>query len=215
MLHSPFEPYLDMLEQSLRLLSPEERAEWREEARQHLVEIARAEEELGLSPEEAAAAAMRQFGNPTQIGRRLAQSVECDPLKARTAVTLFSGPLIVAMLLLIGLAYAYVLTDSPVLFRALQLGGALAFLLAPTLGGWRVGRRLRPGQSSLTVALGLTLIGLLTLPIAGVLLVPARGAPLEGTAMDFRWGLLWFPLTFLSLLLARRAPARRTVKAMK
>jgi hypothetical protein len=42
-----------------------------------------------------------------------------------------------------------VFTDSPLLLRALQLGGALSFVIAPALGGWRVGKRLRVGQSNL------------------------------------------------------------------
>ncbi|MCW3096534.1 MAG: hypothetical protein JWL77_2152 [Chthonomonadaceae bacterium] len=199
-----FESYLDTLEHSLRSLPQAERAEWREEARQHLQEIARAAEEMGLAPDEARAEAMRLFGDAAQIGQRMAQSTEQGRHRGRAAATLFSGPLIVAMLLLIGLAYAYVSTDSPLLFHVLQCGCALAFVLVPILGGRRVGKYLRPGPSLLPAAMGLTLIGLLSMPITGVLLVPVLGAPVDHAVVDFRWGLLWLPLAGFSLWWSRR-----------
>jgi len=203
-----FESYLDTVEQSLRSLPQTERAEWREEARQHLQEIARAEEELGLSSEEARKEAMRLFGDAAQIGQRMAQSTVRRPCPGQTAVALFSRPLIVAMLLLIGLAYAYVSTDSPLYFRALQCGCVLAFLLVPILGGRYVGSHLRSGPSQLSAITGLTLVGFCSLPVASVLLVPALGTTVEGAALDFRLGILWLPLTLCSLLWSRRKRVR-------
>ncbi len=68
---SRLEQYLDQLEQPLAALSAEARGEWREEARQHLLCLIAAHEELGSSPEEAMAAALRQFGDPDRIGQSL------------------------------------------------------------------------------------------------------------------------------------------------
>lgn len=200
---SPFESYLDVVEQSLHALPGTERAEWREEARQHLQEIACAAEEIGLTPDAARAEAMRLFGNAEQIGQRLAQSPGRSTVPGRTPAALFSGPLVIAMLLLIGLAYAYVLTDSPLLFCGLQFGGALSFFLVPILGGRRVGKQFRARSANLFSVSGLILVGLLSLPISGVLLVPALGAPVDGAALDFRWGVLWLPLTLFPLLWSR------------
>lgn len=206
---SPFEPYLDVQEQYLQLLSQEERADWREEARQHLQDIARAEEELGFTHDEATVRAMRKFGDAAQIGRQMARSTQSDPLRGRKAAALFSGPLVIAMLLLIGVANAYVLTDSPRLFLCLQVASVLSFVSVPILGGLRVGRSLRPGQSYLPVAVGLILTGLFFLPIAGVLLEPILYKRVGGEALDFRWALLWLPLTLFSLMLSRRRDVRR------
>ncbi len=203
-----FESYLDTVEQSLRALPQTERAEWREEARQHLQEIAHAEEELGLTPEEARMEAIRLFGDAAQIGQRLAQSAVQRPSPGRTAAALFSRPLIVAMLLLIGLAYAYVFTESPLCFRALQCGCVLAFVLVPILGGRYVGKYLHSGPSQLSAITGLTIVGFCSLPVASVLLVPALGTTVEGAVLDFRLGVLWLPLTLCSLLWSRRKRVR-------
>ena len=204
---NPFESYLDTVEQSLRSLPKTERAEWREEAWQHLQDIVRAEEELGLTPEKAQGEAMRLFGDATQIGQQMAQSTVPRPSLGRTAA-LFSRPLIVAMLLLIGLGYAYVFTDSPLCFRALQCGGVLAFVLVPIFGGRCVGKHLRSGPSQQSAIAGLTIVGFCSLPVASVLLVPALDTTVEGAALDFRLGVLWLPLTLCSLLWSRRKRVR-------
>jgi hypothetical protein len=208
MSNNPLEPYLNALEQSLQMLPKAERQEWREEARQHLLDIARAHEELGQTPEEALTVAMQQFGNPTQIGRQMAHCTDSAPLKWKTAITLFSVPLMMSMVLLIGLAYAYVLTDSPPLLGCLQLGGVIAFITAPILGGWRVGKRMHPDQSPTPIFLALTLILLLFLPVASVLLVPALGVSPE-RAITLCWGVLWLPMTCLTLFLTRRRSAHK------
>src|SRR5947209_3644884 len=68
---SRLDEYLDRLSEPVTVLSAREQQEWREEARQHLLCLAAAYEELGSSPEEALEAALRQFGDARQIGRRL------------------------------------------------------------------------------------------------------------------------------------------------
>jgi hypothetical protein len=82
---SRVEAYLDELERPLAHLPASERREWREEARQHLLSLAAAHEELGASPQEAVDAAVREFGDPGRIGRDLAraQGRWCDRLSSR------------------------------------------------------------------------------------------------------------------------------------
>ena len=57
----------------LKRLPAEERAELHLEVRQHLEALAAANEELGSSPAEASDLALKQFGDPYKIGRRLCQ----------------------------------------------------------------------------------------------------------------------------------------------
>ena len=56
-----------------RRLPAEERASQREEIRQHLEGLVAAKTALGQSPEAAWVAALKQFGDPTQIGRKMSQ----------------------------------------------------------------------------------------------------------------------------------------------
>ncbi len=60
--------YVQRLNAQLRKMPPQERAE---ELRQHLEAQARAHEELGATPAEAMQAALRSFGDPARIGRKL------------------------------------------------------------------------------------------------------------------------------------------------
>ncbi len=57
----------------LKRLPAEERAALHQEVRQHLEALAKANEELGSSPEEAWEFALAQFGDPARIGRKLGQ----------------------------------------------------------------------------------------------------------------------------------------------
>jgi hypothetical protein len=58
------------------------------------------------------------------------------------------------------------------------------------------------------VSRALALAGIGFAPIASVLLIPAIGSPFHGATPDLRWGLLWFPLTWLSICAARRKRTR-------
>ena len=68
----PLEVYLDECEAPLARLPETERAGWRDEAQQHLVALVEAHIELGASEEEAVEAALRQFGEPNRLGKKLA-----------------------------------------------------------------------------------------------------------------------------------------------
>ena len=75
---SPFENlevqrWFRQFDSTLRRLPTEEQTRQREEVLQHLEGLAAAQEALGQSPEAAWKAALVQFGDPTQIGRKLCQ----------------------------------------------------------------------------------------------------------------------------------------------
>lgn len=66
------EAYLDECEVPLARLPVTERAEWRDEARQHLLALVEAHLEFGASEEEAIETALQQFGEPRRLGKKLA-----------------------------------------------------------------------------------------------------------------------------------------------
>ncbi len=63
--------YVQRLNAQLRKMPPQERAEVNQELRQHLEAQAQAHEELGATPAEAMQSALRSFGDPRRIGRRM------------------------------------------------------------------------------------------------------------------------------------------------
>ena len=75
-MHSRFddgqtEHFVAKLNKSLRWTPALVRTELHAELRQHLEALAAAHEELGSSPEDAYDLALRQFGDPAKIGRKL------------------------------------------------------------------------------------------------------------------------------------------------
>jgi uncharacterized membrane protein len=126
----PLDEFLDQLERPLHRLSVSERQEWREEARQHLVYLAEAHEELGASPDEALQAAMRQFGNPQRISRELVAASQGPERRIQAAYS-------TAVLLSSATLYREVLTAPRVGHHVLIALAVLAlghFLLAGVLG---------------------------------------------------------------------------------
>lgn len=63
--------YFRRLDAPLQKMPPDERAASSLELRQHLAELIAAYEELGCTPDEAAQLALRRFGDPGRVGRRL------------------------------------------------------------------------------------------------------------------------------------------------
>lgn len=63
--------YLDRLDAQLAWMPYRERDEIHQEIRQHLYGLTAAHRQPGSVPEEDVAAALRSFGNPVQIGRKL------------------------------------------------------------------------------------------------------------------------------------------------
>ena len=70
--------WFQRLNAPLKHLPPGERQQLHEEVRQHLDALAKANEELGSTPEEAQRFAMVQFGDPAKIGRRMAWEWRCS-----------------------------------------------------------------------------------------------------------------------------------------
>jgi hypothetical protein len=211
---SRLEQYLDELERPLAGLSEGVRSEWREEARQHVLGLAAAHEELGSSPDEALEAALRQFGNARRIGEQVRQFSLGQDLDGKTAFTLFSAPVIVTLILMIGLNYWYAWSSSDAALRAMALTGAQMFIAVPVIGGWRVGRRIRTARRKMRPLCGLLLSVLLSVPIASLYVLPILGFG-QGPGnlyLDWRWGLLWLPMASLSAALANRWERRRTAR---
>ncbi len=67
--HSRLEQYLDELERPLTALGETVRREWREEARQHLADLAAAHEELATDADDALEQALHQFGDAATVGQ--------------------------------------------------------------------------------------------------------------------------------------------------
>ena len=63
--------FFERLNKPLKHMPQNVRAELHTELRQHLDALVAANEELGSSPEEAFELALRQFGDPAKIGRKL------------------------------------------------------------------------------------------------------------------------------------------------
>ena len=76
------ERYLDELDRQLGPLPEAARGEVREEVQQHLQSLAQAHEELGSEPDAAMAAALRQFGDATRIGRAVRREKTALPTGA-------------------------------------------------------------------------------------------------------------------------------------
>ena len=213
-MHSRLEQYLDELERPLTGVAPQTRNEWREEARQHLLALAAAHEEMGSPPEQALEAALRQFGHAPRIGKQLRRSLLGHPLNGRVTFALFSGPVIASLLLMIGLGYAYVLSGSPAALAAMRISGACAFVAVPVIGGWRIGTRQRRGWLGWRVLAALTLSALAFVPIAGVLSLCLSFFEAGAGAVPDLWqGLLWLPIAAGSALLASGSSHRAAAGA--
>ncbi len=69
--HMELDTFFKHLNAPLRTMPPQERAEVHQELRQHLDSLVAAYEELGASREQALGYALRSFGDPRRIGRRM------------------------------------------------------------------------------------------------------------------------------------------------
>lgn len=152
--------WFQRLNAPLKHLPAQERVEIHAEVRQHLEALAAANEELGSPPEEAWQFAMAQFGNPTQIGRRLrreAMALLSDP--NRWAVNPLMAAFIHAFVhcagvLAMGIALGLLVVGGMLLvkpelpisdpwsigIRDITAGIALA---SPFWAGWATGRRMK------------------------------------------------------------------------
>lgn len=107
------EAWFKRLNAPLKRLPAEERAELHQEVRQHLESLAKANEELGSSPEEAWEHALTQFGDPGKFGRQMQREARAlardpnqwskNPLKAAALFAFVSSAFCAAWAALISL----------------------------------------------------------------------------------------------------------------
>lgn len=205
------EDYLDHLLAPLVGKAPYDlRMQLRAELRDHLEALAEAREELGESREEAAAAALRQFGDPAKIAREW-----LDEWRPKSAVSLRSVRNSAACFVpAFALAWFTVAVLSPV-----QTPPATFFVLVviPLFAGFFAGvlAQARPGSSTLFGVLGLALgAGLLGLIEAFVLgrLDQQTPWPLSGFAAIA--ALIWAPLGAIAAAVGG-AVRRRVLNALR
>ena len=142
------ERYLDLLAAQLRALSPDARAEQREEVRLHLLAMIAACQELGAGAEAAEQEALGRFGDPVQVGKSIARRYwPPDVLPGSFALAL--GTALVWMTVLYGTISGvfflfdnwYISTgaDTSALLRGPvppSVGMSLFFVVLPLSAGW-------------------------------------------------------------------------------
>jgi hypothetical protein len=202
-MQSRFEPYLEEMEHRLSGVPRAERREWREEAAQHLSSLAAAHEELGATPEEAAEAAVAQFGDVGRIGAMVGEAerrrLSCGKTFAEQTVSamaiLYRVPFLAYLLTAMGFVVVYLWLDSESARGTYPGLTQAAFLLAPLLGGVDGALRLRQwarqpeAAPSLRVRAFAVAWGVVVLPFFGAALLLLSSAG----AADPLWGMLWLP----------------------
>lgn len=125
--HSRLEQYLDELERPLTALGETARREWREEARQHLADLAAAHEELGTDPDIALEQALHQFGDAAKVGQAVRREsyVPFSWVPALLRAAVLAGVACVGGAILIGLA-RLVFAPAPLTFLDRVAGNTVA-----------------------------------------------------------------------------------------
>ena len=188
------ETYFHRLNAQLKKMPPEDRAELHQELRQHLDALAAAHEELGATPEEAARAALRRFGDPKRLGRKMFQewwqtvhSGERQVVPAILTVLLIHFVFIFAAL--VWWPKTHVLLDMT--FAAPPVAGVTARLLFPT-GGLK------------GVAIGYVFA-------LSLVVFPAMGISVEDFLMSLLVGGVWMALgcgaAWLTGVIRRKRPS--------
>ena len=136
------EAYFNRLNAELKKMPPEDRAEMHQEIRQHLEALAAAHEELGATPREAAEAALRQFGDPIKIGRRLFREWKQSlPRASRGELSVILCVLMVHFSAISLMLFGGMQMTMPIYWRLfnhwvpIQLNFWVPFLAAPLLAG--------------------------------------------------------------------------------
>jgi hypothetical protein len=129
-MNSRFERHLDEMERPLRWLPASDRSEMREEAAQHLSDLAAAHEARGATPEQAGEAALAEFGDAHRIGRGVRRQILRRRARTLTeaVLTRMIGGLLGALLALgaaIGLGAPLMAGHEDIAFLYLALGAVL------------------------------------------------------------------------------------------
>ncbi len=198
-MHQPNDEQLDHFFQRLnkpllRMPQPA-RAELHQELRQHLDALAAAYEELGSSAEEAFELALRQFGDPGKVGRRLWwEWFLCSrprPSEDFRAVLYTLGMYAASTPVLFSILFVILFVILPLSIAALRSpaagddflnghSGVLSFLLVagiPSLAGLLTGRKHGPRAVRATFWASMSLFAFLTPIIAGASLLLRQDFP--------------------------------------
>lgn len=234
-MHVRLEAYLEELERPLEGLSVEARREWREEARQHLVALVEAHEELGRPPEEAVEAAIASFGDPVHLGREmrkeltpglvrsfvagLAGALQPWNTQAHTpweglgrAFGLFTLPVCLVLAAVIIPFLHLVINADPPAVHALLCAGGTGYWVAPLLAGAWLGLWSGPQRTVRCANLPGLLLGLVSAwPFANFLRHAATGFAYPGAGWEYL--LFWFAHGAAAYLLTRRAMRKLEGKA--
>jgi len=136
------------LNEPLRRMPAPERAELHQEVRQHLETLAAAHLELGASPEEAIEAALRSFGDPAIVGRKLMREWRLknrDPFWATVTaigVCQFAVSFLTLLYLTSPMGHAWRMERDITSQIVAQAFSLLISTLLPAMGGIAVGCRL-------------------------------------------------------------------------
>lgn len=143
------------LNEPLRRMPAPERAELHQELRQHLETLAAAHLELDASPEEAIEAALRSFGDPAIVGRKLMREWR---LKNRDPFWVTVGAIGASQFALNALLFCLIVSSNNhrwlVDIHFSQMFNLASFLI-PVLGGIMAGFRLPERAFSAAFASGL------------------------------------------------------------
>jgi hypothetical protein len=159
------EEYLSEVGQAMKRLPKETQQQEIEEVRQHLLALIEADQQMGISEEEATAAALRQFGAATQVGQAIRQARQQERGTALGAAALLIGVYAASVLFQIGWGVLqvdpyyshFVPKNVPGLLNILGLGTQL-------LMGYLVAR-LAPRRAVTGTILGITALSIAQLPL--------------------------------------------------
>lgn len=209
--NTELETFFNRLNAPLRRMPPQERAELHLEVRQHLDGLTAAYEELGLSRDEALESAIRSFGDPRKIGRRMFwewrrgqwRGVSPEMKAVVTMLGLYGAS---TSLLIAGLQWGFSL--APVhgafpLWAAWALSGTL-LAGVPTLAGSVLGR-LFPKQAVVGAFYATIALTLMPLFFALACLPFAR----EAFVTISLWAGCWLPCACGAASLSSRGRAGR------
>lgn len=116
---SQLDHYLATLDGRLKRLTPARRQEEMQEIRQHLEALAAGHRIAGLSEDEAAEAAIHQFGHAEQVGQELGKASQKQRIRSLWLILIY----IVTVALIFGI---FVINDNPdTLFEKLVMAFSL------------------------------------------------------------------------------------------
>jgi hypothetical protein len=221
------EDYLDHVAARLLALPRARRVELRTELGQHLRALAAAHEELGASPDDAAHAAVRKFGDPARIARAFLQTWQRTPghVTARHfykhALAAFAGLMLfnlVSATYLINLPPEQQRQMLPLFWPAFMI--AWVIIGGPLLAGWHLGRRAPERKAARAIAGALATLCVGLEGVALLLSPMAEFGPiwqlLRNNCIGLGvYSLVWIPLGSVSASVSSAVHRRHRVRAAR